>query len=281
MATVYFFNGTQSGTADGSYADPYDLSSLASRESASSAGDIFIFKDGTYTQTSDLTLAGTNGITYQAESPLGATLDLNSFQLTTGSNALFDMTVKNLRLVGFKDNTVGIQIKANQSHKVFFEGCYIESDATNSSSSGIIGYQQTSTVLGLRATFRRCAMKLYNTVGGEAFYHRTSAPTHPFLELDSCSISVNVSGGLTSLTQNVDTFIIKNTIIYGDTNAVNGLGTNTSSRTESNNCYYNVTGASADPANGIIVADPQFVDFANGDLHLRPTSPCIGAGAST
>jgi hypothetical protein len=241
MATVYFFNGTQSGTADGSYADPYDLSSLASQESASSSGDVFIFKDGTYTQTSDLTLAGTNGITYQAESPLGATLDLNAFQLTTGSNALFDMTVKNLRLVGFKDTSVGIQTLANQSHKVFFEGCYIESDATNSSTSGIIGYQQTLTTLGLRATFRRCAMKLYNTSAGEAFYHRTTAPSHPFLELDSCSISVNVSGGLTSLTQNVDTFIIKNTIIYGDTNAVNGLGTN-SSLTESNNCYYNVTG---------------------------------------
>ena len=280
MATVYFFNGTQSGTADGSYADPYDLSSLASQESASSSGDVFIFKDGTYTQTSDLTLAGTNGITYQAESPLGATLDLNAFQLTTGSNALFDMTVKNLRLVGFKDTSVGIQTLANQSHKVFFEGCYIESDATNSSTSGIIGYQQTATTYGLRATFRRCAMKLYNTSAGEAFYHRTTAPSHPFLELDSCSISVNVSGGLTSLTQNVDTFIIKNTIIYGDTNAVNGLGTN-SSLTESNNCYYNVTGESADPANGIIVDDPQFVDFANGDLRLRPTSPCIGAGTAS
>lgn len=281
MATVYFFNGTQSATADGTYADPYDLSSLATQESASSSGDVFIFQDGTYTRTSDLTLAGTNGITYQAESPLGATLDLNAFQLTTGSNALFDMTVKNLRLVGFKDSSVGLQTLANQSHKVFFEGCYIESDATNSSGSGIIGYQLTGTTVGLRATFRSCAMKLYNTSTGEAFYHRTSAPTHPFLELDSCSISVNVSGGLTALTQNVDNFIIKNTIIYGDTNAVNGLGTNQASRTESNNCYYNVTGESADPANGIIVDDPQFVDLTTGDLRLRPTSPCIGAGTAS
>lgn len=279
MATVYFFNGTQSGTADGSYADPYDLTQLATQESASSAGDVFIFKDGTYTATSNLTLSGSNGITYQSESPQGATLDLNQLQLTVGSNVLFDTTVKNFRIINFKGASVGLQLIANQSHKVFFEGCYMESNATNSSSSGVIGYQGTLTDRGLRAKFTGCSMKLYNTSVGEAFYHRTSAPTHPFLELESCSISANVSGGATALTQNVDTFIIKNTILYGDTNAINGLGA--TPQTESNNCYFNVTGKTADPANGIIVADPQFVDFGSGDFRLRPTSPCIGAGTAS
>jgi hypothetical protein len=46
-------------------------------------------------------------------------------------------------------------------------------------------------------------------------------------------------------------------------------------RTDSYCCIENWTGG----GEGNISADPQFVDAANGDFHLLPTSPCIDAGA--
>jgi hypothetical protein len=53
------------------------------------------------------------------------------------------------------------------------------------------------------------------------------------------------------------------------------------------NCCINNMGAVNDEGGGTgdgtnnIFADPQFVDFATGDLRLRPSSPCIGAGTAS
>jgi hypothetical protein len=49
--------------------------------------------------------------------------------------------------------------------------------------------------------------------------------------------------------------------------------------TNSNNCFSN-TGISSGGTDNIFV-DPQFVDSANGDYRLRPSSPCINAGTAS
>ncbi|MBV9850221.1 MAG: hypothetical protein JO250_11150 [Armatimonadetes bacterium] len=42
--------------------------------------------------------------------------------------------------------------------------------------------------------------------------------------------------------------------------------------------FNDIQGGYADT--GDISADPQFVGVSTGDLHLRPGSPCLGAGAT-
>ena len=70
--------------------------------------------------------------------------------------------------------------------------------------------------------------------------------------------------------------IFKNNIFVGNGNSET-LGF--TPLTASNNCYHN-NGISSG-SGGSVFTDPQFVDSANGDYRLRPSSPCINAGTAS
>lgn len=273
MATVYFFNGTQSGTADGSYADPYDLTQLATKESASSAGDVFIFKDGTYTITSFLTL-GADGVTYRAENT-GSVL-FNHVGLNLG-NSVGNYAGFNLKGIKFNgSNTIGLRILDGDLLTV--EEC--EFIGITSSYRALVGDTgATDAGYGMNATFKRCIFEGTASASEVRFFrYRSNAASN--LTIESCTIilSSTASGGGIFLNSHTGTHVLKNTIIVCTTSGAaleTPLGF-----TETNNCYYNI-GESADPANGIIVDDPQFVDSANGDYRLRPSSPCISAATAS
>jgi hypothetical protein len=279
MATVYFFNGTQSGTADGSYADPYDLSSLATQESASSSGDVFIFKDGTYTLTSLQEFNGGAGITYKAENAgeaifSGQTLRFGS---TTGGSVNF--TVEDINFIELNFSSTAVEVKMLNTYKVTLNRCVFKCDGTSTSgTAGFFGYTALqTTAYGTRATANECVFKAETTGSGAELFRNRDATFNSLLELDNCTCSHSV-GGASIIFQNLKTGFVKNTIIYGaSSNLTKGI---TTGLTETYNCYYNI-GESADSANNIIVDDPQFVDSANGDFRLRPSSPCINAGTAS
>jgi len=284
MATVYFFNGTQSGSADGSYSDPYDLSSLATQESASSSGDVFIFKDGTYNLTSIVTFTGgSGGITYKAETTRGVIFNISviAFNITTTEN----VTGANSLTV----DGISFQFDGSQtSHRLILQiaptalATFNDCDFTgmDSTTKTCIGdYQSSVTGYALRATFNRCLVTATGAQNDVATFNYRVAPSNAShsLTVNNCTIihSSDTGGG--------DVFgencTVKNTIVDG-TGASSGSLIVGGTITESNNCYYNI-GQSADPANGIIVDDPQFVDSTTGDYRLRPSSPCIGAGTAS
>jgi hypothetical protein len=71
------------------------------------------------------------------------------------------------------------------------------------------------------------------------------------------------------------TITAKNSVYYnvsGNTARMTGIGSSSSSY----NDYYTMT--SAPSGTGDITSDPLFVDAANYNYNLRPTSPCINAG---
>ena len=103
------------------------------------------------------------------------------------------------------------------------------------------------------------------------------------MDMQRCTISV-VGGSEPSLDASFSSltggFTYKNNIIYGS----NGNEVwNSLPVTSSNNCYYNTSYSSSSTGLGAdnIFADPLFVDSANGDLRLRPASPCINAGTAS
>ena len=77
---------------------------------------------------------------------------------------------------------------------------------------------------------------------------------------------------------------IKNTIIKNDgtTFSLFRGGASISDFTTEYSCYFNVDETSFTiTGTGLVKADPLFVDQANGNFDLRPSSPCIAAGTST
>ena len=275
MATVYFFNGTQSGTADGSFADPYDFSSLATQEAASSSGDVFIFKDGTYTQSANLTL-GADGVSYEAETLGGVTFNFAStYSLSLGnpSNSYPGFTLKGIIFDNISDKLL---LRIIDGDLLLAEDCQFK--GMSSSYRCIIGdTSATDNGYAINATFRRCVFSGTAIVSEVRFFRYRLGSVSQAMTLENCSILLFGNSGIFE-NSTPGTTTIKNCIVYAD-NSSSVLGT-PSGFTETNNCYYNLN-ESADPANGIIVDDPQFVDFTNGDLRLRPTSPCIGAGTAS
>jgi hypothetical protein len=79
---------------------------------------------------------------------------------------------------------------------------------------------------------------------------------------------------VTSETQNV---LIYGNIIVGCTTSIDGT---TTISLGGWNCFYN-NGSNWTLRNGDIVADPQFMNAANGDFRLKPTSPCLNRGKPT
>lgn len=68
-----------------------------------------------------------------------------------------------------------------------------------------------------------------------------------------------------------------NNIIYNST-----IGDVKQAPYHSNNCYYNpFNPRDTLSEQGVIIADPQFVDPANKDFNLQRSSPCIGKGIKT
>lgn len=85
--------------------------------------------------------------------------------------------------------------------------------------------------------------------------------------------SPDSSGG----SQGTPTWTLKNNIFMSQTSMTNGSVGGAGTRTSSYSCAYNLPSSNL-PGTGGITSDPLFVDAANGNFNLRPTSPCIETG---
>jgi hypothetical protein len=113
--------------------------------------------------------------------------------------------------------------------------------------------------------------------GTDRFVHTAGGTT-----INSCSFFLKCSSVASNGIQSFPTGpgASTNTIFMSDNaDAIDATVINTSNCT--NCCVFQMdTGDSSGGTDNIFV-DPQFVDSANGDLRLRPSSPCIGAGTAS
>ena len=188
------------------------------------------------------------------------------------SNAL---TVTGCILTGNNVGSVGGAIFC-QNGSASIANCVFENNSANAE-GGAIG------VLFSNLTVTNCLFTgNSSSYGGAIDCVVSSNPT-----ITNCTFSGNSAddgGAISCCISAAPT--LNNCILWGNT-ASNGseiyVDDSTCSCTLNYCCVDNATGAYAgagtvDDSNNCIHDDPQFVDPANGDYHLKDTSPCIDAG---
>ena len=280
MATVHFFNGTQSGTADGSYADPYDLTQLSTQEGSATSGDIFIFKDGTYGFSSALSFASaitTTSLTYRAESDRGVTFSSTSTFVFGNTNLTAGQTYNGFTFNG--SSTTNDLFTWNQSSSAAGKAhTFNDCDLKGKTFGENLGLSTRA-----KATFNRC---VFEQTGTASFWfeHRngTSASLRAELDFVHCTLHNRTGTGSNLYAFNRCTVDAKNTIIFDYNNTITNVVNTSSSINLSGPCdLIRADGTSISSDANNIAQDPQFVDQVNGDFRLRPSSPCIGAATTS
>ena len=271
MATVYIAPTAQ-GSADGtSAANAYAYSSLGSAETDAGNGGTILFLDGTYTITASQTWdAGAfDDMTYKSLNDNGAYLF--GTNITTGEHRfnLGSTTTSTLKFEGFK--IANIHFRSDNATCTFNKVNKVDTLSANTfNGNGLFRLVNTAANQITNSSFT------IDYSGNDKLFFNLGGTT-----INNCSFFIKCSNaGANGITSSGDPGTIKNTIFMSDTSAsiadsVITIGNCT------NCCVYQMHSNDSSGGTNNIFQDPVFVDSANGDLRLRPTSPCIGAGTSS
>ena len=270
MATVYLKPGT--GTGTGTESDPYFQSQIGTAESAAGTDGTVLFTDGEY---SNVTFDA--GIKYEAVNPQGAILgDDTATSITLFTVGLFtNSTNLAWSIKNFKFFNIRFRTNRNLAgtSNVFSNNSVIITSTVTQNFGNIGMFDGYNAGVG-DVEFHNNSI-VYRSVSGDSILSRyindydIQNCTFAFLFADSTTRSW--TGGLPSG--------MKNCIFSSDTVAAfpSGLSLNTKA---TYSCFHNCnTDNTASGTN--INGDPLFVDTTNGDLRLRPASPCINAGTAS
>jgi hypothetical protein len=280
MATVYLQPGT--GTGSGTLADPYYYSELVTAETAAGAGGTILFTDGQY-------LLGSINTIFDG---LGNGDEITYRSLNRHKAVLYSTATGNKLNINYSSNTADINFHDfkidNLSLVVYNGGGGVVSGNYLTASNLTIG---TNTSL-IRAVSSSGTSRVINNTFHLAWSTGTYiTKTLGYLaEFSGNTIYISNLSGATSVqvpqTSNNDIRscpIVKNNIFASDDPTGTKLDTLNSWSGSMNNCCFHQFDDSNNASGGTdnVFADPQFVDPANVDLRLRPSSPCINAGTSS
>jgi len=271
MATVYIAPTAQ-GLGDGtSAANAYGYSSLDTAEADAGNGGTILFTDGTYTFSGiqAWNAGGFADMTYKSLNRNGAYLfgDTICRQILVGSS-----TTSTVKLEGFKAANVHYYSNFSATTATYNLITHADTFEDGPANFGIFG----SSNHGQNHVISNSSIAYFpdNSTQRLFFYMQGAS-------IDNCSFFIkcpNVSANGITTTGNRPT--ATNSIFMSSNSSA--IATTALDITKCTNCcVYDMSTDDTSGGTDNIFVDPQFVDSDNGDLRLRPTSPCIGAGTAS
>lgn len=286
MATYYIAppaSGGNDTTGNGSFALPW--ATISKAQTSSAVGDTIIAKSGTYTSWFPTTFVSR---TLTCDVVGGAIFDNSgaSSNLTIGgqgtTTVISNIIFQNAIPVSQYDPIFGVA--SDTAGSVSFISCQFRNifvSAANVTWGGLIGH--TNPGSGKTATLNLTSC-LFNDIqfktgigGANAFLVGVNSGT---TNINGCTSYSSTSGvtALVYLTSCGGVINIKNCIFTNFTGGTINfkVGFTTPTVNASYSDFYLITGSPS--GTGVITSDPLFVDRANANFNLRPTSPAVAAG---
>ncbi len=280
MASVYISPTGNDTTGNGTSGNPW--ATISKAVSSSSAGDTILcdVANGNFTFVSQVfttartigTFGGTSNAVFDAAAAAGVSWTVNVSLTVSGLTFQNENESVLAADVLFKAQGAGVIVN--------FTNCIF----TNIIWNGGQDYHIFATDNGgtSTATFNLTSCLIYNCTGAAANGALFGSPGAISLAvvLLNCTIYTNAIAGNTLCIVDANaattTMSVTNCIVWNAGGAVNWTNRGSPTITGTNN---DILGWTSPPAlTNQIASDALFVDSANGNFNLRPTSPCIGAG---
>jgi len=264
--------GTGSGDSEAN-AQQYSFSNLDTAVQAMGSGGVAYFLDGNYDFSSAnwLTSVGNRlGTDFRSLNKYGAKWYRNSagqFNIQTSDTS---------RNHGFYDilfENIGLIFTTNSNHAE--ADSFIVSGCKFTSTTGINVGSSNWLFRNVTGEVWRCYDNVIDLEisAGSGFGDFRSA------KWERNSLYLDISGTGLTLNATITSAAFKNSIFMSSDNSQ--MNSSTNYATLSTNCCIHQFGSGQSGGTNNVLSDPQFVDAPNGDLRLRPASPCIGAGTAS
>jgi len=296
MADIYFdLTSGDDTTGNGSLATPYKTLNKAVTMAAAS-GDTLILKNGTHTITADTVTNINKSVTITSESRNASLCIIDgdetyNYALTVSANTLNI----NLTNITFKDiilpSSNGILYIASRSGCNFnVLNCIFKNIFVTSVLIGSVTTTGTNNI----TTVSNCLFEEIEQSTTNSKIFGAGTGTLENQDLYTFNFYQNTLINNSNLFNNIfyiryNTLNFKNNIFYFNiASAINIVSITVAKGPTNfyNTCYYNagagtlklISAGSVDIDQNNITSNPLFVDVANGDYRLRPSSPCIDTG---
>jgi len=267
-----WFDSAHTGTESGTFAEPYNTIAEA-LAAVSNDGQIAV-KDGTHNvgeiafTTSGLTIVGASTAAILRNATTGSSIDCDA---TTGTFRLETIKVVN------DSTSFGLGVIASESDMVI-DGCIIDSGLNAATSRGFLGNDSQNKTFTIENS-----IIIFGSGSGYTTSLTRQNSTPSTLNVRSSTLIMNPNANNVGLSSS-GAGEFKNSILIGKSTYAVTIGSWNPSVIK--NCCLNDTAyTTASPLSGatdfLYETDPQFIDSANGDYRLRPSSPCIGAGTAS